>query len=105
MSKRRMRRMLEQIARDNHTTPQEVRKQMQLALDEAQSCPDPVVQAKWHSIPHKCESIVKKFRKRGKSQTRENMNEQTVERAHIRCILNAGLYVEPIEIGFDRLTN
>ena len=57
MSKRRMRRMLEQIARDNHITPQEVRKQMQLALDEAQSCPDPVVQAKWHSIPHKGEKV------------------------------------------------
>ena len=57
MSKRRMRRMLEQIARDNHITPQEVRKQMQVALDEAQSCPDPVVQAKWRSIPHKGEKV------------------------------------------------
>ena len=53
MSNRKMKRMLEQIARDNHTTPQVVRKEMQAALDEAQSCTDPIVQARWNSIPHK----------------------------------------------------
>ncbi|MBQ8237056.1 MAG: sporulation initiation factor Spo0A [Oscillospiraceae bacterium] len=57
MSKRRMRHILEQIASDHHTTPQEVRRQMQLALDEAQSCTDPVVQARWRSIPHKGKKV------------------------------------------------
>ena len=57
MSKRKMKRILEQIARDNYTTPQIVKKEMQAALDEAQSSTDPIIQARWNSIPHKGEKI------------------------------------------------
>ena len=48
-----MKRILEQIALDNHTTPQIVRKEMQTALDEAQSSTDPIIRARWDAIPHK----------------------------------------------------
>ena len=53
MSKSKIKRMLEQVARENHTTPQIVRKEMQAALDEAQSTTDPIARARWEAIPHK----------------------------------------------------
>ena len=53
MRKRTMKRILEQIALSNHTTPEIVQKEMQAALDEAQASTDPVIQARWNSIPHK----------------------------------------------------
>ena len=44
-------RILSSIAREHHTTVQEVRKEMMLALEEGQRSTDPNVQAMWSSIP------------------------------------------------------
>lgn len=49
--------ILEQIARDNHTTKQHVRQEMQLAMDLAMKSPDPIIQARWASIPKKGEQL------------------------------------------------
>lgn len=46
-------RVLERIAMDNHTTIEEVRKEMIIAMKDGQSCPDPVVRARWARIPKK----------------------------------------------------
>ena len=52
MRNRKINRILEKIAKDNHTTPEIVQREMQAALDEAQANTDPMVQAHWNSIPH-----------------------------------------------------
>jgi len=43
--------IIQQIARANHTSSTELRAQMQLAMDAALQDPDPAVQAMWASIP------------------------------------------------------
>ena len=45
--------ILREIARKHHTTPNEVRREMQLAMDAALACDDPKIQAKWAAIPKK----------------------------------------------------
>jgi len=49
--------ILREIARKHHTTPNEVRREMQLAMDAALACDDPKIQAKWAAIPKKGEKI------------------------------------------------
>ena len=49
--------IIKKIARQHHTTPELVRKEMELAMREAQRSPDPLVQARWASIPHKGEEL------------------------------------------------
>ena len=39
--------IIRQIARDNHVTEEEVRRDMKEAMDAGRSNPDPAVQAKW----------------------------------------------------------
>ena len=39
--------IIRQIARDNHATEEEVRRDMKEAMDAGRSNPDPAVQAKW----------------------------------------------------------
>ena len=39
--------IIRQIARDNHVTEEEVRRDMKEAMDVGRSNPDPAVQAKW----------------------------------------------------------
>ena len=53
MKKEEIDRILQKIARDNHTTVQEVRRKMEFAMQVGQSSTDPAVQALWRSIPRK----------------------------------------------------
>ena len=41
------------LAKEKHCTPEYVRRQMQSALDEAFSNPNPSVQAAWNALPTK----------------------------------------------------
>jgi len=50
-------RVLRQIAKENHMTYEEVRKEIQVSIDIAQASKDPVVQARWASIPRKGEKV------------------------------------------------
>lgn len=40
----------------------------------------------------------------GSHKASEDMNKQTIVGAHLRGVLYAGLLIDPIEQGFDRLT-
>ncbi len=42
--------ILEKVAKKNHTTPEEVYRQMQLAIDEAYDNPDPEIQKNWKAL-------------------------------------------------------
>lgn len=53
MKKEKIDRILQKIACDNRTTVQEVRREMELAMQAGQSSTDPAVQALWRSIPRK----------------------------------------------------
>lgn len=43
---------LREVARKNHITVEEVRKEIWLAMIAAMCDPDPAVQKRWHEIPH-----------------------------------------------------
>ena len=45
--------IIQTIARQNHTTPQEVRQKMIEAMKEAQLSSNPAARAKWNRIPRK----------------------------------------------------
>ena len=45
--------IIRMLAKENHSTPEYVRSQMQSALDEAFSNPDPRVRAAWNAFPTK----------------------------------------------------
>lgn len=47
--------ILESVAKANHTTVENVRKEILLAMEEAQQSQDPVVQARWSQIPRRFE--------------------------------------------------
>lgn len=47
--------VLNVIARQNNTTPENILRDMQIAIDAGYNNPDPDVQAKWSTIPHKGE--------------------------------------------------
>ena len=49
--------LLKQIAKKNYTTPQVVRKQMEEAMLMGQQSKDPIVQARWASIPKKGDTL------------------------------------------------
>ena len=53
MKKEETDRILQKIARNNHTTVQEVRREMELAMQAGQSSTNPAVQALCRSIPRK----------------------------------------------------
>ena len=42
--------ILERIAKENHTTPDEVYREMQIAIDAAFDNPDPEIRKRWESI-------------------------------------------------------
>ncbi len=48
---RRATNALNEVARNHGITLDEVRKEIDDAIAEARSCPDPIVQAKWKEIP------------------------------------------------------
>ncbi len=49
--------LLQQIAKENHTTPQIVRKQMEEAMLMGQQSKDPIVQARWAAIPKQGDTL------------------------------------------------
>lgn len=53
MQKSKFDRVLEEVARREHMSVQEVREEMQAAMEEGQKTDDPVVQARWAAIPRK----------------------------------------------------
>lgn len=57
MTKQEMDRLLMQLAEMEHTTPEEVRREMQMGLDEALNNPDPVIRARWETIPRRGERV------------------------------------------------
>ena len=48
-------RILEQISHSSQRSPDQLRSQMQLAMDAAMENPDPAVRAMWDSIPRQGE--------------------------------------------------
>ena len=48
---------LREVARKNHITVDEVRKEIQLAMIAAMCDPDPSVQKRWREIPHTGDTI------------------------------------------------
>ena len=48
---------LREVARKNHITVDEVRKEIQLAMIAAMCNPDPAVQKRWREIPHTGDTI------------------------------------------------
>lgn len=51
MNKDQIEAILASIAKNNRTTVENVRKEIQLAMDVAQQSNDPNIQSLWHSIP------------------------------------------------------
>ena len=49
--------IIKQIAKTHHTTPTQVRRQMEAAIEEAKRSKDPAVQARWAAIPHKGDEV------------------------------------------------
>lgn len=45
--------ILERIAKENHTTPEEVYREMQIAIDAAYDNPDPEIRKNWETITFK----------------------------------------------------
>lgn len=55
MTKQELDRILIQVAAQNHTTVDNVRKEIQIAMDIAMNSPNPATRTKWAAIPHKGE--------------------------------------------------
>ena len=55
MYKRSLEEILQEVAKRQNITAEEVEQEIALAIDMAQACPDPNVQAKWAEIPRKGE--------------------------------------------------
>jgi hypothetical protein len=51
MDNKRINAILESVAKANNTTVENVRKEILIAMDEAQQSTDPLVQARWSKIP------------------------------------------------------
>ena len=49
--------ILEHIAKAEHITPEQVRHEMQKAMDTAMASTDPAIQAKWARIPKSGEKL------------------------------------------------
>lgn len=49
--KKNLQMILERIAKENHTTPEEVYREMQIAIDAAYESSDPEVRKNWEMIP------------------------------------------------------
>ena len=45
--------IIKKIAKQQHTTPERIRREMEKAMEEAKRSKDPAVQARWAAIPHK----------------------------------------------------
>lgn len=51
--KKDFQKILDRIAKENHTTPEDVYREMQIAIDAAYDNPDPKVRKNWETIPFK----------------------------------------------------
>ena len=49
--------IIQQIAKEHHTTPEIVRREMEFSMKEAQKTTNPRAKALWASIPHKGDDI------------------------------------------------
>jgi len=49
--------IIKEIAKQHHTTPEQVRREMEAAMAEAKQSKNPAVQARWASIPHKGDEV------------------------------------------------
>ena len=49
--------IIKQIAKQHHTTPEHVRREIEVAMKQAKRSRDPAVQARWNAIPHKREEV------------------------------------------------
>ena len=57
MRKEEMDQIIEQIAREDNTTPAHVRAEMEAAIKIAQSSKNPSTRAKWAAMPHEGDSV------------------------------------------------
>ena len=57
MRKKKLERVLEEIAGNHNTTAEDVRKEMIVAMGDAQSSADPIVKARWAMIPKEGEKL------------------------------------------------
>lgn len=57
MKKQEFEAVLSQVAKECRTTPEQVRMEMQRAMDAARQNPDPAIQAKWAAIPRKGDEV------------------------------------------------
>ncbi len=57
MQKRKLDKIIEEVAKANHTTAEEVRREMQAAMETGQASSDPETQKIWRSIPRKGEKL------------------------------------------------
>ena len=53
MVNRKLEKVIEQVAKQYNTTPQEIRAAMQASLDDAMSTTDPAAKAKWNASQEK----------------------------------------------------
>lgn len=53
MQTKKFQEILNKIAKEHNTTPEDVYTEMQLAIDAAYNSPDPEARAKWAAIPKK----------------------------------------------------
>ena len=49
--------IIKMIAKQHHTTPEHVRREMEAAMKEANRSKDSAVQVRWNAIPHKGEEV------------------------------------------------
>ncbi len=53
MKKSELDKIIEEIARAHNSTANQVRKEMQLAMDAGQASEDPIIRQRWDAIPRK----------------------------------------------------
>lgn len=49
--------MIRQIAKKHHATPEQVRREIEAAMEEAKRSQNPAVQARWAAIPHQGDEV------------------------------------------------
>lgn len=57
MTKEKMDDILRFMAQEEKCTPEEVRREIELVLEEAQSDAQPILRQRWQEIPHKGEKV------------------------------------------------
>ena len=73
MTKQELDQIIKRIAREQNTTPEKVRREMELAIEEAMSSRNPFVRARWKKMPYQ-----------GEKPTLEEVMEYLVKRVEKR---------------------